>query len=207
MIPLFGLIAFIILYFIAAFLYPGGSQADSSSVGFSWLHNYWCNLLNERAMNGKYNTARPFAMLGMYVLCFSLAVFWYQFSRIGNFNRSTQKIIQLSGIVSACTGIFIFTGYHDLVINVSGLLALLAFAGTFSGLYRMAWRKLFWFGLFNLVLIAINNFIYYSNDLLAFLPVVQKITFVCFLTWIGLINYQLYLLASQRGTKHEVHEG
>ena len=106
--------------------------------------------------------------------------------------------MQLSGIVSACTAIFIFTGYHDLVINVSGFLALFAFVGTFKGLYRMGWRKLFWFGIFNFLLIGVNNLLYYIAGLLIFLPVVQKITFLCFLVWISLINYQLYHLSVNR---------
>ncbi|HEV7621655.1 MAG TPA: hypothetical protein VGO09_07980, partial [Flavisolibacter sp.] len=50
--PVFGSFAFIILYIIATIYYPGGSQANNVSKGFSWVHNYWCNLLNEKAING-----------------------------------------------------------------------------------------------------------------------------------------------------------
>jgi len=45
--------------------------------------------------------------------------------------------MQFSGIVSMSTGCFLFTGNHDMVINISGLLAIPAFAGTFTGLYKI----------------------------------------------------------------------
>jgi len=83
LIPLFGALLFIIFYIIAITLYPGGSQADISSKGFSWMNNYWCNLLNEKAMNGEYNTARPFAIAGMLLLCISMAAFLAPVCRIG----------------------------------------------------------------------------------------------------------------------------
>ena len=68
--PLLGALIFIFLYIAATFLYPGGSDFNPLSKGFSWQHNYWCNLLNEEAINGKYNAARPIAIAGMFVLLY-----------------------------------------------------------------------------------------------------------------------------------------
>jgi hypothetical protein len=73
--PLFGTIVFVCLYLLAAAYYPGGSQADPNAKGFSWLNNYWCNLLNENAMNGQHNSARPMAVTAMAVLGLTLAGF------------------------------------------------------------------------------------------------------------------------------------
>src|SRR5829696_8591889 len=78
--PLAGIMLFVILYIFAAILYPGGSQADKRSIGFSWLNNYWCNLVNEKAINGQVNIAQPLAIFAMFILGLSLAVFWYQFA-------------------------------------------------------------------------------------------------------------------------------
>ncbi|MEO5893040.1 MAG: hypothetical protein ABIQ31_22510 [Ferruginibacter sp.] len=199
LVPLFGILLFAAIYLTAASLYPGGSQADTAAKGFSWLHNYWCNLLNEHAINGEPNTARPVAIAGMFILALSMSVFWFQFGRLTKLEKATQRLIRFSGIISMCTGFFLFTGYHhDAIINITGLLAAFAFAGTFAGLYKMRWRRLFWFGIFNLVLIALNNFIYYTGGLIAWLPIVQKITFFFFLTWICLIDIRLYILADQK---------
>jgi hypothetical protein len=70
--PLFGSIVFVLLYFAATLLYPGGSQVDIDSKGFSWLHNYWCNLLSVTAINKQHNAARPLAITGMVVLTLTL---------------------------------------------------------------------------------------------------------------------------------------
>jgi len=79
--PLFGTLLFTCLYFIATLFYPGGSQADKNSKGFSWTNNYWCNLLNENAMNGQHNAARPIAITAMLVLCTTLMIFWVHLSK------------------------------------------------------------------------------------------------------------------------------
>jgi hypothetical protein len=52
LLPPVGILIFILLYIVAAFFYPGGSEFDTHSDGFSWKHNYWCNLLNELAIKG-----------------------------------------------------------------------------------------------------------------------------------------------------------
>ena len=189
-----GSILFIITYIIAALLYPGGSQAGNTSRGFSWLHNYWCNLLNVHAMNGAHNTARPVAITGLIILSVSLATFWYQFSRVIKFSKTSQLLMQVSGIISMFAVLFLFTSYHNIVINITVLLASFALAGTFTGLYKLKWQKLFSMGILNLVLIGVNNFVYYTRELIGYLPVVQKITFLFFLGWVCLIAIKLYKL-------------
>ncbi|MEJ7677696.1 MAG: hypothetical protein WKG06_07485 [Segetibacter sp.] len=79
--PLFGTLIFVCLYIIATLFYPGGSQVDKNAKGFSWTQNYWCNLLNENAINGQHNAARPIAMTAMFVLCLTFATFSYIFPR------------------------------------------------------------------------------------------------------------------------------
>ncbi|MFN7116301.1 MAG: hypothetical protein ACK4TA_05840, partial [Saprospiraceae bacterium] len=53
--PLVGIVLFLVLYIVAAFYYPGGSNADHSAKGFSIVHNYWCDLLAIGAKNGQIN--------------------------------------------------------------------------------------------------------------------------------------------------------
>ena len=192
LIPLFGALLFVVLYIVATLLYPGGSQADKNGVGFSWTHNYWCNLLNEQAINGQVNPARPVAMIAMFVLCVTLAMFWFLFARIINFSAKASFTLSFSGFVSMSVAMFLFTSYHDMVINVAGFFGLIALTGTFVGLYKNKWLPLFIFGLFNLALVIVNNILYYSGSL-KYLPVVQKISFLFFLVWICWIDLRLYL--------------
>ncbi|QKG55346.1 hypothetical protein GKZ68_01040 [Hymenobacter sp. BRD128] len=103
--------------------------------------------------------------------------------------------IRITGILAMVFASFIFTDYHDLVINIAGLLGLVALAGTFVGLYRTKLRKLLWLGVLCLLLLVANNYVYYTGHLLYFLPVIQKITLLIVLTWLSLLNIQLYRTA------------
>lgn len=191
--PVFGILLFAILYIIATLYYPGGSQLDEHSVGFSWSNNYWCNLLNVQAINGQHNGGRPIALAGMAVLCFSLSVFWFYFPRYVHFSKFSRRTIQVSGTLSMMIAIFLFTSLHDTITYAASVIGLIAVAGTFIGLYKIKWFGLFGFGIFNLLLVVLNNYLYYTKGMLIYLPVVQKITFVSFLLWICWINVGLYI--------------
>jgi hypothetical protein len=190
--PLFGTLLYVLLYFVASLFYPGGSQFDKNSNGFSWAQNYWCNLLNESAINGQPNHSRPIALVAMIVLCLTLIIFWWQFPKHVEFKKNTRLIIQISGFASMTLGLFLFSDFHDIAINIATLLGLVAMTGTFLGLVKLRWKKLFWMGVINIVLVVANNILYYNSGLIHLLPIVQKITFVYFLLWICLISLNLF---------------
>ncbi len=190
--PLFGTLLFVVLYFIATLLYPGGSQVDKNSKGFSWTNNYWCNLLNANAINEQHNSARPLAITAMFVLCLTLAIFWYIFPQQIDLKKRSRLTIQISGALAMTIGMFLFTDFHDTIVNVASLCGIVATVGTFIGLHKLKWTKLFWLGIFNLILVVLNNILYYGEGLKLYLPVTQKITFLFFLLWICLITINLY---------------
>jgi hypothetical protein len=191
--PIFGILLFVVLYIVAALLYPGGSQVDKNSIGFSWTNNYWCNLLNDTAINGKYNPSKPVALTGMFVLCLTLTFFWFLFPRHINATRFAKLIIQVSGLLTMTIAFFLFTNInHDLVTNLASFFGLIATVGTFAGLYKNKWYGLFFFGLLNILLVGLNNYVYYTKGLIIYLPVIQKISFATFLIWICCIDINLY---------------
>lgn len=191
--PILGTIIFIVLYFIATLLYPGGSQIDKNSVGFSWTDNYWCNLLNENAINGQPNPAKPIAMTGMFVLCLTLVFFWFLFTKYINLPKKLKLIIQISGTVAMAIASFLFTKInHDLVTNLASTFGIIATVGTFIGLYKARWFSLLMLGFLNIILVALNNYVYYTRELIIFLPVIQKISFATFLIWLCCMDIKLY---------------
>ena len=197
--PIFGTLIFIVLYVAATLLYPGGSQVDKNSVGFSWINNYWCNLLNEIAINGQPNPAKPVAMTGMFVLCLTLSFFWFLFPRHLNLGRKLKLAIQISGILAMTIAFFLFTNInHDLVINLAAIFGVIATIGTFIGLYKTKWFGLFAFGFLNIILVGLNNYVYYTKGLIIYLPIVQKITFATFLIWVCWIDIKLYRREEKR---------
>jgi hypothetical protein len=192
LLPIFGTLLFAVLYVLATLFYPGGSQIDKNAIGFSWINNYWCNLLNEQAINGEDNPARPIALIGMLILCLTLSFFWYLFPKNVAVKKAVKQIIQISGVISMSIAMFLFTKFHDVVTNFASFFGVIALIGTFAVLYKIKWVGLFRFGLFNLLLVGLNNYVYYTKGLIVFLPLIQKISFASFLIWICSISISLY---------------
>ncbi|MFM7357998.1 MAG: hypothetical protein ACKO1T_05400 [Sediminibacterium sp.] len=193
MTPIFGTILFLLFYFVSTLYYPGGSQVDKNSVGFSWTNNYWCNLLNDKAINGQLNSAQPIALTAMLILCATLTFFWWLFPNYTNLDRNYKLTIQICGTLAMLIGFFLFTNFnHDLITNLASLFGLIATTGTFIGVYKNGWKRLFYFGLLNIILVIVNNILYYDKNLILYLPTVQKLTFVTFLFWICCINIKIY---------------
>ena len=198
LIPVIGSFLFAILYVIAALLYPGGSGADKTVIGYSWTNNYWCNLLSEQAINGQTNTARPVAVTAMFVLCLSLFTFWMLFPVLTQLKTYHKLLIQVAGTICMLTSFLLLTGIdHDLAINTSSAFGLIAMLGTLIALYQLKWKGLFAIGCFNLLLVALNNYLYHSNEMM-YLPVVQKFSFLSFLVWVSFISINLYQSSRSR---------
>jgi len=195
--PFIGSIVFSGLYLVAAILYPGGSSADIHSTGFSLLDNYWCNLLNDKALNGQPNTSKPYAVAAMLVLSCSLLFFWWQFAAVVYWGKQVKRGIQICGTLGSLCMLFLPFGKHDLVINLSALFGGIALVLVIIALRRMNLINLYRTGLFNLVLIGINNIVYYTEKLLWMLPVVQKITFLFFICWMAFTS----LVISRKSSK------
>lgn len=191
LLPITGALVFVSLYIIATRYYPGGSQHDPTADGFSWIHNYWCNLLNEKAINGMYNPARPIALAAMLLLCFTLTLFWYLFPIITGLSKIPRLLMQIAGILSMIMGFFLFTSQHDFMVNIASFFGLIATTVSLIRIYQLQWTWLFRMGIFNAGLVLLNNILYYGNDTRANLPIVQKLTFLSFLLWICFISIQL----------------
>jgi hypothetical protein len=178
LLPLVGSFLFLVLYAIAAHLYPGGSQADADAKGFSWLHNYWCNLLAEKAINGQANGGQFYGYASLAVLLVTLSVFWAVAATQLKFTGRNKIVLLACGAASMLLLPFLPTTLHDEVINCAAFLGLVAMGLIYARIYKNGWHGLFAFGLCNLLLVGLNNYVYYSPSLLQYLPVVQKITFV-----------------------------
>jgi len=89
---------------------------------------------------------------------------------------------------------------HDLVVNTSSSLGFIAIIGIIVAVYKVRWYKLFVFGLFNIMLVSLNNYLYHTKQM-TYLPIVQKITFLSFLVWICFITFSLYYNITDRRLK------
>jgi hypothetical protein len=192
-ISVFGIWVFVLLYITAAVFYPGGSQLDKTTKGFSWLNNYWCDLLSEQAKNGQTNSARPIAIISWTILCFSLSISWYFLPQFFETNTTAKRTIRICGIGAMLVAALLFTSLHDVVIRLAGGLGFIAFVITLTLFYRNRMYKLFYSGLFCVALMGLNYYIMIADATGLYLPVIQKVTFIIVLFWILFVNKKLYM--------------
>jgi len=190
LLPFIGIMSFLIFYIYSTFLYPGGSYADRNAVGFSWMNNYWCNLLEKNALNGTLNPARPFAIASSASLSFGIGVFYYIFPNHFQVRKFWRLTIKILGVTSMSFAIFLFTEKHDFVLNVAGILGIIALIGTLVALYRNNSYRLLWIGIICAFLLAVNNYMYYTTLYIEFLPLIQKISMIMILSWVLGINFE-----------------
>ncbi len=191
LIPLLGILTFVGLYIFSSNLYPGGSQADLNSDGFDWINNYWCNLVNENGMNGQANPARSYSILALVILCLSLMVFFIQFTKTFVKSRIWKQVIILSGILSMSCSILIFTAYHDLMTILASVFGFFVVIGIIRTVYQNNLTIYKFSGAICIVLLGINNYIYYFNYYIEALPLLQKIAMAFVLIWISGLNFEM----------------
>jgi hypothetical protein len=107
-VTLGALMLFVAAMFAAAELYPGGSWTDPGAQGFSWLRNFWCDLLRSRAINGADNgLGKQLASIGFAALGAALWPYWWVAASVLTAKR--KRSVTLLGMVSAaCLGAMAF---------------------------------------------------------------------------------------------------
>jgi hypothetical protein len=191
LLPTLGILTFIGIYVYASTLYPGGSQADINSVGYDWRNNYWCNLMSEDAMNGLENPARPVALLGMVILCSSMTLFFFHFANYFEKNRIWKMTIKIANALAMGAAVFIFTKYHDIMTAISSICGVVGIIGIIRALHK---NNLTFFkvgGMICVALLGILSLFYYNENLINYLPIVQKVGFIWILSWIVGLNLKM----------------
>jgi hypothetical protein len=188
-ILLLGILLSVLLLAISATYYSGGSQHDKNAVGYNFQHNYLCNLFNKKAVNGGDNsTTRIWAIGGMLCLCVSLALFFVRFSeKIPN--ATSAKIIKYCGVSSMFFAFLVATPYHDLMTTLSSVTALVALLYITVAIFKSKRPVFKWLCGLCLANLYLNNYIYYSQNFLEYLPVLQKISFVIGVALILCLDY------------------
>ena len=124
---LIGIIIGTFLLTLATIYYPGGTYENVNSEGYDWANNYISNLLRPLAVNGEENTARPFAISGVFFLTASFGLFFVNFSTRIKI-RSASLVIKYLGILATTLGfITVVPSMHDLMVALSSILTLLIF--------------------------------------------------------------------------------
>ena len=190
-LPTIGILVFIGIYIYASKLYPGGSIADINSIGFDWSNNHWCNLMRESGLNGIQNQARPVAIAGISILCISMIIFFIQFANYFEKGRIWNLAIKISGSLAMISATFIFTEYHDLMTTILSICGTIVIIGMIRALHNNHLTFFKVMGFFCILIIGLNNFFYYNEDLIQYSPLVQKGAFFLILSWTVGLNLKM----------------
>ena len=144
--------------------------------------------MNEKATNGALNPARPIAIFAQVLLCLSLMIFFIQFGEVYEENKWWERGIKIGGILSMFFAILIFTPYHDLMTLISSFFGVFVVIGIIRAIYKSDLRGYKITGIGCILLLGLNNYIYYTTHFLEWLPLIQKITFFLVLIWILGLN-------------------
>lgn len=192
LLPLPGIGLFLLFYILAALNYPGGSWVLPEQNGFSFWHNYLCDLLDVDAINGEPNTARSYAIVSLCLLCLAIFLLWSWLPRLFISKSLNQKIMSTSGFLSLLAIPFLALGDHDKIVRIAGVFGLIAFIACALELFKASYRFLFLFELICMLTFLANYYIYETGLFISALPVIQKITFVLFITWFIVLDLALY---------------
>jgi hypothetical protein len=186
-VPTLAVALFAALYAVAAWLYPGGTRSEPMRVGFSFVHNYWCDLLDAVAYSGRPNPARPVGLVAMGVLSVGLAVLWWSVPALWCDAPGRAWLVRLSGLASAACLPLVGTAHHDRAIDVAGAFGVVAFVATMSALGRRSGRALTTLAAIALGLSVVNYALWRAHVGLGALPLVQKGAFAAFLGWVVVV--------------------
>jgi len=126
--------------------------------------------MNEKGMIGQMNTARPYAITAMIILCVSLAIFFIQFAQKFAQNRFWKFTIKVFGILAMTFAVLIYTKYHDLMTTLSSIFGIFVVVGIVWEVYKSKLNLFKIGGIVCVILLGIKNYIYYSGNGIEYLP-------------------------------------
>ena len=147
--------------------------------------------MNENGINGQENPARPIAIVAMIILCSSLALFFFQFTKHFVQSGIWKVIIEILGTISMIAAVLIFTKFHDIMTTISSVFGILVVIGIIQTIYKSDLTFFKISGMVCVILLGVNNLIYYSGMYINLLPLIQKITFIMVLAWIVGLNMKM----------------
>lgn len=147
--------------------------------------------MNVKSVNGQLKAARPFSIEALIILCLSLIIFFIQFADTCVKSRVWARIINIFGVLSMTCAMLIITKYHDVMIIISSVFGIFVVVGIIKELYTSNMRFYKISGVACVLLLGVNNYIYYTGSFIEILPLLQKITFLTVLLWVAGLNVNL----------------
>jgi len=188
--PILGMGLYLVVFTLAAMDYPGGSENVPSAMGYSFFHNFLCDVMNPITQGGLYNSARSLATVSHLILSATMISFFYLLPEIFSWNNRNTKIIRYVGMFTMTVFIFMYTSFHDHIVTATGILGTFALIPFFIEMKKFpkGYLKNLAYTCFALSIVVF--FIFETKIGYYYLPFLQKITFVFdawWVIWVSLI--------------------
>jgi len=198
--PIIGLGGYLLIFTVAIQFYPGGSINLPHATGFSFFHNFLCDVMDPVTKSNVYNPARMMAVVSHVILSFTMIGFFYILPEIFKQRNRNFYLVRYFGMFTMVIFIFMYTRYHDHIVTLTGILGTLALVPFFLELRDYGNNRLKQLAWFCFLLSCVVFFIFETKLGFYYLPFLQKITFVldaCWAIWVCLIVFRKNRLGSQ----------
>lgn len=185
---LIGFTISILLLVIATMYYPGGSHFDKTSIGYSWKHNFISNLFGEKSVNDAPNTARFWAVAGMFFFSMSCSLFFIEFSKRIPI-KSASHVIRYFGISGMLFTFLIATPLHDIMSTIASTIFLLSMFYISVFVFKSGLHLFKLLCTAYLIMFYGTLFIFGFGYFIEYLPVIQKILFAMSFIVVLLLHY------------------
>lgn len=183
-IPIWGMVMYLIVFTYAASGYPGGSINVPHEIGYSFYHNFLCDVMNPITQGGFINEARFIAIISHLILSVTMICFFYILPKIFPEQNRNTKWITYFGMATMIVFIFMYTSYHDLIVTLTGVMGTIALVPFFIELHQYKNRGLKQLAYLCFFLSLVVFFIFETKIGFYYLPFLQKITFVMDAWWV-----------------------
>ena len=183
-LPILGVVAFVGLYFCAAWAYSAGNTIDPAHNGYDHLHNFWCELYNELTHSGERNLGRPWALVSAPILTGTAFFFWFAITSQFREFRRLCRVVWLTGPAAMLAAAFISTPAHDVVITVAVPLGIAALVATCVGLARKRRWLLVALAVLATAMSSLDYGLWKMELLKPAQAVIQKLAIALVLSWI-----------------------
>lgn len=191
LLPIIGVAGTLCLYFWAASLYPGGTRFDHNSIGYSHFRNFWCDLTDAITYSGQYNPGRPYALAGTVLLPTLLIPFWLSIPILFSSSDKNRSVVKYAGSLAMVLAAFMPIA-HNLIINLSSVLVVIAFVGAVIGLIKAKRYFLILTTVLAISFCAVNYAMWVTQYRLDLMPIVQKLAFLSSLSCVVIISLASY---------------
>lgn len=193
------MVTYLIVFSFAAVDYPGGSENYAQYAGYSFFHNFLCDVMNPVTQGGLVNEARGLAIVSHVILSITMITFFYILPEIFSWKNRNTQLIRIFGVLTMSVFIFMFTSYHDTIVVLTALLGTVALVPFFIELTKYHNKGLKQLAYVCYLLSFVVFIIFVTKIGFYYLPFLQKITFgfdAWWVIWVSVIVIKKRSLAA-----------